>query len=529
MKITMTGEILAADADARTISGRVVPFNVVATPRSQFGKLSFSSGSIAVDDLNKIRLNLEHDRTRPIGTAVDAKIEEDGIYMTFAVVNTQAANDALIEAAAGLRNGFSIEVMANKGKRNGEVYEVTQAQMTGVALVTQPAFDTERVMEIAAVDGEIDEEEEVSEDESASQDVSTVGEKVEETTTVDAPVEASAPAANLNGRAVLTPRSPIKDHKSYLRWSIEAAVQNDPEMASWVKEANSAIDAFNVAAADDSTANNTGLTLPGHLNDWIATTTIAQPVADACGGYMALPQTGMSFTIPRQLVAPTVATTNEAANVSETGMTSDYLTVSVVKKAGRNVVSLELAERSAPAFLPILEDQLRKAHAKDKEAYVIAQLTAGGTAATATAGTLTGLQNFISAESVAAWAALGGEFADQLVTNGSWWTELIKAQDTTGRPLFPEVGATNAPGVANGQSDRGIVYGANLYVSPNVTSGLVDESAFLINRDSVALWESPVNRVQVVQTQTGEIEIMVYNFVAVQVLKAGGIRRFNLT
>jgi HK97 family phage major capsid protein len=237
----------------------------------------------------------------------------------------------------------------------------------------------------------------------------------------------------------------------------------------------------------------------------------------------------MSFTIPRQLVAPTVATVAEAGATSETGLTSDYITVSVVKKSGRNVVSFELADRSAPAFMPILEDQLRKAHAKDKEAYVVSQLTAGGTAAGTTAGTLTGFQNFVSTESVAAGAALGGEFADQLVTNGSWWTEFIKAQDTTGRPLFPEVGAMNAPGVANGQSDRGVIYGANLYVSPNVTSGLVDESAFLINRDSVALWESPVNRVQVIQTGTGEIEVMVYNYVAVQVLRAGGIRRFNIT
>ncbi len=87
----------------------------------------------------------------------------------------------------------------------------------------------------------------------------------------------------------------------------------------------------------------------------------------------------------------------------------------------------------------------------------------------------------------------------------------------------------NVPGDVSSRSDRGNVFGANFYVSPNVTSGLVDESAFLINRSSVALWQSPVSRVQVNRTTDGMLEIALYQYLTGVVLKAGGIRRFNLT
>jgi hypothetical protein len=528
MKITLTSDIFAADTEARTLTGRVLPFGEVGRPKSDgLGSIVFAQDSVNIAEPSAIKLNLEHDRTRPIGKAVALESRADGIWATFALVNTTAANDALIEAAAGLRNGFSIEVVARDLDRGAKVTTVKAADMTGVALVTNPAYSGAGVTEIAAVD----DEPEVSEADPA-EDVSTEGETVEETTTPDAPkVEASAaPAANLNAAPLqVKSRSAIVDQQSYLAYSIKAAVSDDPEIAGWVREFNDTLDRVNIAAADDTTSTNTGLTLADHLPMWVSATTGAEPVAEACGGYMALPSTGMSFTIPRQLVAPTVATVAEAGSLSETGLTSDYLTATVVKKAGRNEVSWELAERSLPSFLPILNEQLNRALAKNKEEYVIALLTAGGTAASTQAGTVAGLQAFVGTESVAAYTATGGDFATELVTNGSWWSALINANDTTNRPLFPEVGPMNAPGDVSSRSDRGNVFGANFYVSPNMTSGLVDESAFLIDRNSVALWQSPVSRVQVNRTTDGMLEVALYQFLTGVVLKAGGVRRFNLT
>jgi len=530
MKITLTSDIFAADTEARTLTGRVLPFGEVGRPKSDgLGSIVFAQDSVNIAEPAAIKLNLEHDRTRPIGKAVNLESRADGIWATFALVNTTAANDALVEAAAGLRNGFSIEVVARDLDRGAKVTTVKAADMTGVALVTNPAYAGAGVTEIAAVE---DDDIEVSETEAPVEDVSTEGETVSEITTPDAPtVEASAaPAANLNAAPLqVKSRSAITDQQSYLAYSIKAATSDDPEIAGWVREFNDKLDRFNIAAADDTISTNTGLTLADHLPMWVSSTFANEPVAEACGGYMALPTTGMSFTIPRQLVAPTVATVAEAASLSETGMTSDYLTATVVKKAGRNEVSWELAERSLPSFLPILNEQLNRALAKNKEEYVIALLTAGGTQAATTAGTFAGLQSFVATEAVAAYTATGGDYATELVTNGSWWSALIAANDSSNRPLFPEVGPMNVPGDVSSQSDRGNVFGANFYVSPNVTSGLVDESAFLINRSSVALWQSPVSRVQVNRTTDGMLEIALYQYVTGVVLKSGGIRRFNLT
>jgi HK97 family phage major capsid protein len=237
----------------------------------------------------------------------------------------------------------------------------------------------------------------------------------------------------------------------------------------------------------------------------------------------------MSFTIPTMGTAPTVATVAEGGAPSETGMTSSYTTVSVIKKSGINRVSFELLERSRPAFADLLLEEMRKAYAKNTDEYVIAQMTAGGTQATATAGTVAGLQSFIATEAPAAWAATGGEFATTLLANQAWWTALVSANDTAGRPLYPSLSPSNAPGAVGVGASNGIVLGTDFRVDQNITAGLIDESAFLLAPSAVAIWESPVTTLRVNVLTSGEVEIGMHGYIACSVLKAGGVRRFNLT
>ena len=133
MKITLTSDIFAADTQARTLTGRVLPFGEVGYPKADgLGAIVFAQDSVNIAEPSNIKLNLEHDRTRPIGKAVQLESRADGIWATFALVNTTAANDALIEASAGLRNGFSIEVTARDMDRGAKVTTVKAADMTGV-------------------------------------------------------------------------------------------------------------------------------------------------------------------------------------------------------------------------------------------------------------------------------------------------------------------------------------------------------------------------------------------------------------
>jgi hypothetical protein len=60
-------------------------------------------------------------------------------------------------------------------------------------------------------------------------------------------------------------------------------------------------------------------------------------------------------------------------------------------------------------------------------------------------------------------------------------------------------------------------------------SGIVDESAFLVAPESVYVWESPTTQLRVNVLTTSEVEICLYGYMAIGVLKGGvGVRRFNL-
>jgi len=62
MKVTTPFTITAADSEARTITGKIVEFDVPANAST--GKVMFKSGSL---NPANVKLNLEHDSARPIG------------------------------------------------------------------------------------------------------------------------------------------------------------------------------------------------------------------------------------------------------------------------------------------------------------------------------------------------------------------------------------------------------------------------------------------------------------------------------
>jgi HK97 family phage major capsid protein len=285
-----------------------------------------------------------------------------------------------------------------------------------------------------------------------------------------------------------------------------------------------------VLAADDSTSTNTGLTLPQHLNEFVTTTFTGRPAFEAVTR-QALPESGMSFTIPKLGTAPTVADTDEGAAPSETGMTSTYDTVTVNKFAGLNRISWELIDRSSPAFMELLMTELRKAYEASTDAALIAAFTASGTQATGVAATAAGLQSFISTQAAAAYKATGGNYANKLVASTDQWAAIAGYADTTGRSLYSAQGQTmNASGAVVPTSVVGNVLGTSLIVDHNIaTSGIIDESAFLVAPESVYVWESPTTQLRLQVLQSGELEIALYGYLAIGVLKGGaGVRRFNL-
>ena len=522
--LTFSSE-LTANVEERTISGKIVPAGTGEVGNTSAGKVVFEKGAIALpEDPKTIKLLNQHDMKQPLGKATSFTVDEDGIYASFKISRSNRGTEALILAEEGLQSGLSVGVEVLQSKNKGGVMVVSSAKLFEVSLVTEPAFKSAQVLDVAAEETPEAVEEEITPTESETA-VENTPETVAAPAVEAAAVEAARPTVVTATTHVRERIAPITGAQ-YLEANIKAALGDDDARRV-------------VRAADDSTSTNTGLTLPGHLNTFITDTFTGRPAFEAVTR-AALVESGMSFTVPRLYTndagapdtAPTVADTNEGAAPSETGMTSAYDTVTVEKFSGLQRVSFELVDRSSPAFMELMMAELRKAYEKATDAALIAKFISAGTTATGVAATAAGLQSFVSVEGAAAYKGTGGDFANKLVASTDQWAAITGYADTTGRPLYSAQGATyNAAGNAVATSVVGGVLGTDLIVDHNISaSGIVDNSAFLVAPSSVYAWESPTTQLRVNVLTSGEIEINLYGYLALYVAKSGkGVRKFNLT
>ena len=519
--ITFTAGLIA-NVEERLISGKIVPAGTGEVGNTSAGKVVFEKGAIALpEDPKTVKLLNQHDSRQPLGKATQFTEQEDGVYASFKVSRSNRGSEALILAEEGLQSGLSVGVEVIKSKQKGNVMFVSAAKLLEVSLVTEPAFKSAQVIDVAAEETPEVVEENTTESETA---VENTPETVAAPAVEAAAVEAARPTVVTATTFVRERVAPITSAQ-YLEANIKAALGDD--------EARRV-----VRAADDTTSTNTGLTLAPHLNTFLTDTFTGRPAFEAATRQALLPE-GMSFTVTRLYTnaatpntAPTVADTNEGSAPSETGMTSSFDTINVNKFSGLQRVSFELVDRSQPAFMELMMIELRKAYEKATDAALLAEFFGSGTTATAVAATAAGLQSFVSVEGAAAYKGTGGDFANKLVASTDQWAAITGYADTTGRALYSAQGATyNAAGNAVATSVRGNVLGTDLIVDHNITaSGIVDDSAYLVAPSSVYVWESPQTQLRVNVLTTGEIEINLYGYLAVYLAKSGkGVRKFNLT
>ena len=506
-------KVTATDFPKREISGRIVTWNEEGSTSA--GSTMFKPGSITFSDTTK--LLLEHRRESPIGFLKSYQVTDSGIDATFSIGNTTAGNDSLVEASSGLRDGFSVGVLAEKYKNVDGVLVISASALKEVSLVTDPAIASAKVAVAAS-------EQEDSESVVETEEQTTEGENEVETT----PTVTEAPAETVEASKVVqaeaarplyftSPRSPIISGGSYLEHSIKATLGNE-DSRQYIK------------AADDSFSTNPAFSPVSYVRDVATNTNAMRPVIDACGGTRPLSTYGMTVSIPKITANSTAATVAEGGDpTGTTAITSAYVNATVIKKAGFQRYSVELLDRSDPSFYEIMLTNLRDAYAQATDAYVIAQITAGGTQATATAADSAGLISFVSTESPAVYSATK-RTATSFVSGTSIWATLLGATDTTGRPIYNAQPTTmNAGGTANPTSIRGNVLGLDYYVDANMVNTSIDESAFIIEPRSIEIFESPALTLATNVPTTGEIEIMLYGYIAAQAVFAGGLRRFNLT
>jgi HK97 family phage prohead protease len=513
----MTNQILTFSADLtasvedRTISGKIVPTGTGEIGSTSAGRVVFEANSIQLpEDPKTIKLLNQHDMKQPLGKASSFTMDENGIYASFKISRSNRGTEALILAEEGLQSGLSVGVEVIKAKTKAGVMHVSAARLYEVSLVTEPAFKSAQVLDVAAEETP----------EAVEEIQQTESETVLDTTpeTVAAPeVEAAAVEAARPTVAVTNIRPRLKPLTSgeYLEASIKAAMGDDS--------------ARQLVLATDDTTTNTGLTLPQHMNEFVTTSIDGRPAVDAISKGV-LPAAGMSFTIPKLSTAPTIdsdSTQGEALGGTE--MASTYITVDVKKAAGLQTISWELLDRSSPAFYDELIKELNYAYAKATDKATVAAFVASGTQASTQAATIAGLKAYISKEVPAAYAA-AGKFARNLVINTAWWETIMAADDTTNRPLFMASNPQNNPGNISGQSIVGDVLGLNTFVDPHMTvTTLIDDSAFIVAPEAFTFYEAPKTTLNVQALANGQLQVAVYGYYAIAPKVGGGVRRFNLT
>jgi phage head maturation protease len=512
-KVLTPFQITAADSNSRTITGTIVTFEETGT--ASIGRVQFAKGSIAP---TPVLLNLEHDRTRRIGSTLSMTETDNAIEAVFKIVETTAGNDSLVEASTGMRDGFSVEVSFDEYEtlKDGTV-RILKGELTGVALTSEPAIRSARVESVAATE---EEETQIS-DSTVEPEVTptTEGDEVDNTVTNAETVETVEAAQSITATA-----QKVGGWKSTPRIEITAAKYLENKVLAATGDEN----ARQYVLAADNTTDNAGLVPTRQLTEVVnGLANTIRPSIDAISKG-ALPDAGMTFEIPKITAMPTVAVAAEDAIFSDTDQNSAFISVDVKKFAGQQKFSVELLTRTSPLFYDELLKNMVAAMAKAQNAYVNGILVAGATVdgtTLAAVPTAAELLAYVSRGAASVYTNTQ-RFATNIIMGASQWANAMSLNDN-GRPIYNASQPQNAAGNVSPTSLRGNIAGLDLYADFSAPAGSDDGSMIIVDPLAYTWYEGTSYQLRAESTADGSITVGVYSFGAVATKIAAGAFRNN--
>jgi HK97 family phage prohead protease len=491
MKINFPITLTAADSKKRTISGKIVSWDELGMTSA--GATVFQKDSI--DFSKPVKLLLEHDRTRPIGRLMDITADETGIEATFKVAATIAGDDSLLEAAEGLRDGFSVGVKINEWKNVDGVLQIKSSSLQEVSLVTEPAIDSARVTEVAAAETE--------NSEATATDEQPQEEKVSENIS-------EAPIASEAVEAAQTTPVVTANYVAYTKPRVNENVTAGQYVAAQIKAVQGDTDARDLIAALQigTVTENTGMVPPNYLRDVIGVIDSSRPFIDSIER-APLPASGLKIYTPVLGAQAIVGETAEGVEYASQDTAVSFQENDIVKFAGANVINQEVLDRSDPSFLDLLIRELAASYAQKTDAYALglardgAVGSSGSTINKAIADGIADSYNvmrFVPNRLVVAPNAAGTiSFAD-----------LLGGEDDNKRPLFAAAAPQNAAGLITQGSTNGTVSGLSLVVDPNYTG---DKFALVYPSAAMRFHESGLFDIRANIVANGRVEIGLYGYV----------------
>jgi HK97 family phage major capsid protein len=350
----------------------------------------------------------------------------------------------------------------------------------------------------------------------------TEGENAVSDTTVETPaapaetVEASLSikAAGNMPMAYTNVRNPIKTTADYLFHSIQAT-RGDHDSREYI------------TATNNSTGDNPGLIPTRQLSEVVngLADNVRASIDSISSG--TLPDAGLHFEIPKITVLPSVEISDENAATPNVNMESEFITVDVKKFSGEQIMSVELQDRSSPAFLTEVLTNLTSQYARATNTYNSGIIVAGSTDGSPTYAAP------VSAVNLLKWVAEGAvsvyentfRFADAIVMSPAQWGNVM-SMSVDGRPIYNALFPQNQAGNAQPRSLRGSINGLDLFVD-TALSGTGDNSMYVINRDAYTWYESPVLQLRTNLINNGQIGVMLYGFGATATKIAAGAYNFQ--
>jgi HK97 family phage prohead protease len=519
MKITMPVTITASDAESRIIAGRIVQWDSVGNTSA--GQTVFLPNSITFSKNTK--LVLEHEMTKPIGKLMEWSQDETGITASFKIAKTTAGNDALEEAATGLRSDFSVGVKVDAWDNKDGVMAISASKLIEVSLVTEGAIPGAEVEKVAATENpgtaatESTPEPQIEDPKTEGDDL--VSETVSEAVSTEAVEAAKSEVTAATTRPVFytNPRVNLDVTAGQFAMAQIQASRGDAD-------ARDLVAALQVATV----AENTGMVPPNYLKDVIGIIDNSRPFIDSIET-AALPASGMKVFTPKLGTRASVAVTAEGAEAASTDTSVTFQEDTVVKFFGAGILDVEVIDRSDPAFLDLYLRELAESYAQKTDAYaaqIASQNATASSAATIYAAIAKGIADSYgvmrSTPNRLLVANTGGE-------DGIDFAGLLGAVDSTGRPLYAAAAPSNANGLVSQGSTAGTVAGLGLVVDANYTGDDANaKHALIYPANAMRFHESNRIELRANVVANGQVEIGLYGYVCVVNRYPAAFRKLNV-
>jgi HK97 family phage prohead protease len=452
------------DAPRRTISGTAVPYNVPATV-SDGTAVIFRPGSLPVEG-KAPRLFMYHDASMPVGVVTERVDTEQGMMFSAKISATSLGNDALVMAQDGTIDQVSVGVNPTKFSYDeAGTMIIEAADWTELSLVPIGAFgDMANIASVAASIHQEPDEVVLNEEVVPEQEIEPMSE-----VTVPA-VEATIPTAPIFAQA----------KKEFVLPSAGEFMAAYHIGGDTFKNMNAAVaeysaskrTALQAAAGDVLTTDTLGLLPVPVLGPLVQDLNFLRPVVNAVGA-RSYPDNGQQKTFIRPTITTHTSVATQSTELSAVSATTMVIASNSVAKttlAGQVTLSAQDISFTSPEAMGLILNDLMGEYMIASDNKAADDLLTAANSSGVWDGTVADLLKSVYDSAV------------DISTNRNWtpthmfvspdvWGQLGQLADTTGRPVFPFIGAgltgQNALGNATASSWNGNPLGLQLVVDSN--------------------------------------------------------------